>query len=117
MLLENFTLLYVEDDPTTQELMIEILEPNVKTLYIAHDGKHGLELYKEKQPDIVLTDINMPNMDGLQMSEKIKEINPHQAIAMATAFSELNYLKTAVNIGIDKYIMKPITDLNLYLMP
>ncbi len=117
MILNNFTLLYVEDDISTQKALKDILRLNVKDLYIASDGQEGLELYKELNPDIVLTDINMPNMNGIYMSQKIKEINPHQPIAILTAFNEPSFLKQAVNLGVDKYIIKPVTNVELLFQP
>ncbi len=110
MRLKNFTILYVEDEETTQELISEILKTSCKEVFIANDGKKGLELYKEKSPDIVLSDIAMPNMDGLTMSEAIKEIDPNQPIALFTAFSQSSYLKRAAEIGIATYILKPLNE-------
>jgi len=110
MRLKNFTILYVEDEETTQELISEILKTSCKEVFIANDGEKGLELYKEKSPDIVLSDIAMPNMDGLTMSEAIKEIDPNQPIALFTAFSPSAYLKRAAEIGIATYILKPLNE-------
>ena len=110
MRLEKFTILYVEDDETTQELIKEILIPSCKEVFIANDGKEGLALYKEKNPDIVVSDITMPNMNGLEMSEAIKKINPKQPIALFTAFSNASFLKKAVEIGITTYMLKPLEE-------
>ena len=107
-LLKNFTLLYVEDDLETKEGMFILLKKYLKEIYCASDGEEGLSLYKDKMPDIVLSDIAMPKMNGLELSEKIKEINPNQNIILLTAFNETNFLKQAINIGIDKYIVKPV---------
>ncbi|MCK4442023.1 MAG: response regulator, partial [Sulfurovaceae bacterium] len=60
MKLNNYTILYVEDDIDTQELMSNILKMTFKEVFVASNGKEGLELYKEKKPDIVLSDISMP---------------------------------------------------------
>jgi YesN/AraC family two-component response regulator len=108
--LENFTILYVEDDLTTQEIIKDILSSSSKEVFIANDGQEGLELYKEKQPDIVLSDIAMPNMDGLEMSEAIKKMNPTQPIALFTAFSESAFLKRAAELGVATYILKPLDE-------
>ena len=110
MRLKNYTILYVEDEEITQELIKEILEIECKEVFVASDGQEGLALYKEKQPDIVLSDIAMPNMDGLEMSEAIKKINPEQPIALFTAFSQSSYLKKAAEIGIATYILKPLDE-------
>jgi len=107
MLLQDLTILYVEDDIDTQKLIKRILDSSAKEVYIASDGVEGLEMYKEKQPDIVLTDICMPNMNGLDMSKEIKEINPKQPIAIFTAFDNPEYLKQASELEIGTYILKP----------
>ncbi len=93
-----------------QELIKDILECHFKEVYVAGDGEEGLERYREKNPDIVLSDISMPIMDGLEMSEAIKEINPKQLIALFTAFNEPEYLQRAAELGIDTYIMKPLDE-------
>jgi len=110
MRLKNFTILYVEDEPTTQELIGEILRDSCKEVFIASDGEEGLKLYKEKNPDIVLSDIAMPKMTGLEMSEAIKAINSEQPIALFTAFSQSSYLKKAAELGIATYILKPLDE-------
>jgi len=110
MKLNNFTILYVEDDIDTQELMSNILKMTFGEVFIASNGEEGLKLYKEKRPDIVLSDISMPIMDGLKMSELIKKINPDQLIALFTAFSDPEYQKKAAELEIDTYIMKPLDE-------
>jgi len=107
MLLQDLTILYVEDDIDTQKLIKRILDSSAKEVYVASDGVEGLEMYKEKQPDIVLTDICMPHMNGLDMSKEIKEINPKQPIAIFTAFDNPEYLKQASELEIGTYILKP----------
>lgn len=114
MILNKFTLLYVEDDLDTREIITEILKDNVKQLYLASDGIEGLKYYHMFKPDIVLSDIMMPRMDGIEMAKTIKTINPSQPIAIFTAFSEQAYLQEAVNCGIDKYVLKPIQKDNLF---
>jgi YesN/AraC family two-component response regulator len=107
MLLENLTILYVEDDQDTQRLIKRILDSSAKEVYVASDGEEGLALYKERRPDIVLTDICMPKMDGLEMSEKIKEVCSTQPIGIFTAFDDPEYLKKASELDIGTYIIKP----------
>jgi YesN/AraC family two-component response regulator len=105
--LEDLTVLYVEDDTETQSLIKRMLELSAREVFVASDGKEGLSMYKEKNPDIVMTDICMPNMDGLEMSEKIKEIDSEQLIAIFTAFNDAEYLKKASELDIGTYILKP----------
>lgn len=108
MLTNNFTLLYVEDDEQAQEQMKMMLEDDVKEFYQAFDGEEGLALYKKVNPDIVLTDINMPFLDGLSMSKKIKKINDDTPIIIMSAFDDRKTLLNALNIGIDYFTPKPI---------
>jgi len=114
MLLKQFTILCVEDDASTRVLLDGLLTHKVKKLYMANNGVEGLELFKELNPDIVLTDIFMPKMNGIEMSKQIKQINPEQHIAIFTALNEVSSLNKAINIGVDKYIIKPISDLNIF---
>jgi len=107
MLLKNLTILYVEDDIETQKLIKKILNSSTKEVYVANDGEEGLKIYKEKNPDIVLTDICMPKMNGLEMSREIKKINPNQPIGIFTAFDEPEYIKEASQLDIGTYILKP----------
>jgi len=106
--LKNFTLLYVEDNTIIQKIVQEILQTHFKEIYITDDGEKGLKLYQEKNPDIVLADISMPNMNGLDMISNIKKLNPNQKIALLTGYNNITYLNKAINIGVDKYILKPI---------
>ena len=108
MSVNNFTLLYVEDDNDTQEQMKMLLEDSVKEFYQAYDGEEGLKVFREKQPDIVLTDINMPLLDGLSMASKIKDIDKDQPIMLMSAFDDKKHLLKAIEIRIDAFVTKPI---------
>jgi len=105
--LENLTVLYVEDDIDTQRLIKQILISLAKEVYVASEGKEGLALFKEKCPDIVLTDICMPKMDGLEMAKEIRELDSTQPIAIFTAFDDPSYLKKAAELDIGTYLLKP----------
>ncbi|OQX59118.1 MAG: hypothetical protein B5M52_04115 [Helicobacteraceae bacterium 4484_230] len=114
MILNNLTLLFVEDDIDTQIQIKMIFKDDVKAFYQAYDGEEGLELYKKYSPDIVLTDINMPRMSGLDMSGRIKSINQSQHILVLSAFDDKDILLEAINMGIDGFIVKPIDIESLY---
>ncbi len=111
--LKTLTVLYVEDDADTREQFREFLRRPVGTLITATNGMEGLEAFKKHLPDIVVTDILMPQMDGLTMAHEIRGIMPSVPIIVITAFEQTDYLLRAVNIGIDKYVTKPV---NSYLM-
>ena len=108
MPLKNFTLLYVEDDRDAQEHLKMILEDDVKEFYQAYNGEDGLALYRDKKPDIILTDVNMPLLDGIGMSQMIKSIDKYQYIMIVSAFDDRNTLLNAINSGVDYFIPKPI---------
>jgi len=115
MYLQDCSLLFVEDDHEIQEQIKEIFADEIKILYQAYNGEEGLKIYQEKEPDIVLTDINMPLLNGLKMSQKIKKINKHQPIFMISAYDEKEILLDALNMGIDGFIVKPIIDISALL--
>ncbi|MGA1931933.1 response regulator transcription factor [Arcobacter sp. YIC-464] len=107
-LFENISLLYVEDDLMTSQEVTFFLKKYIKNLYVAKNGEEGLELFKKHKPDMIITDVQMPVMNGLAMSEEILKISPTTPIALTTAFSESRYILKAIELGIDKYILKPI---------
>ena len=111
--LKTLTILYVEDDTDTREQFSEFLRRPVGTLITAEDGVAGLEAFKKHIPDIVITDILMPRMDGLTMAKEILEMVPTVPIIVVTAFEQTDYLMRAINIGIEKYVTKPV---NSYLL-
>ncbi len=114
-MLKNLRVLYVEDDERTQELMCSIIGEEVEEFYQAFDGEDGLKKVQEYQPDVVLTDITMPYLDGLSMAQKIKEQNPQQLIFILSAFEDKSILKGAISLGIKYFLPKPIDTDNLLL--
>ena len=107
-MLQDFTLLYVEDDLDTQEYMEFYLSDEVKELYQAYNGEEGIELYKSKKPDIIVTDLNMPKLNGMDMIKKIKSIDSQQIIIITSAFGDVDNLMEALNNGANGFISKPI---------
>jgi len=112
--LKTLTVLYVEDDEETRTQYCEFLSRPVGKLLTAADGAEGLELFIKHSPDIVVTDILMPVMDGLTMSYEIKGLNPAVPIIVITAFEQSDYLLRAINTGIDKYVTKPVNSCLLF---
>lgn len=105
--LKSIKILYVEDEGIIRMDLKRSLEKIVNVLD-ASDGKEGLEIFYKEKPDIVVTDIRMPLMNGLEMSKKIREIDDEVPIIITTAYSDEKYLIESINIGIDKYVKKPI---------
>lgn len=104
----NISLLYIEDESATREQVARMLSARGYKLIVAENGKEGLDYYREHTPDITLTDIMMPQMNGLEMARKIRDINPEAQIICMTAFSETNCLLEAIDIGINQFVLKPI---------
>jgi diguanylate cyclase (GGDEF)-like protein len=102
------TILYVEDEDDVREGYMRTLERISDNVYTAKDGLIGLEIYKKYLPDIVISDIKMPHMDGLKMAKAIKEINPHANIVFTTAHSESAYLLEAIELQAEGYLLKPV---------
>ena len=110
MYLNDTTVMYVEDDLATQKLIEKILTRYCKEVFVANDGVEGFALYKKTHPNIVISDIVMPNMSGIEMSEEIKKLNPRQIISLFTAYNEPEFKKKASELNIDAYIMKPFDE-------
>ncbi|HJV35748.1 sensor histidine kinase [Geomonas sp.] len=104
------TLLYVEDESDARSMVSRMLAMNYPKLKIfsAENGAVALDLYREHTPDIVVTDINMPVMDGIRMSREIKSTHPEACIIAVTAHSDTSYLLSAIEIGVHHYVLKPI---------
>ena len=104
----DLSILYVEDEDGIRKQLSRFLKYFSKSLYLAQNGKEGLELYKEYSPDIVISDIKMPVMNGIEMVKLIKNINPRQHIIFTTAHSESGFFIDAIDMHVDGYILKPI---------
>ncbi len=102
------SLLYVEDEETTRDQIQQFLTARVDTVYSARNGVEGLELFRRHHPDLVVTDILMPVMDGLGMAKEIRAADRDIPIIVTTAYSEASYLLDAIEAGIDHYVMKPM---------
>ncbi|NOQ15552.1 MAG: EAL domain-containing protein [Methyloprofundus sp.] len=106
--LKSLSILYVEDEDEVRDQLKTYLQRRCRKVYTAANGKKGIEAYKKHHPDIVITDILMPIMDGLKMSETIQEIAPHVPIIITTAFEEPRYFHRSIELGVHQYVTKPI---------
>ena len=105
--LKNIKILLAEDEKSLATLMQSAIGDFCENFTVVYDGEEGLKAYKEIKPDVVITDIMMPKMDGLDMSRAIKKINPEQIIVILSAYSETDKLLTAIDLEIKKYFIKP----------
>lgn len=108
-LLKKIKVLYVEDEDDVREFTGKTIGAIVKEVILAENGKVGLEKFIENQDiDLIVTDINMPKMGGLEMCAKIKEINNSIPIVVTSAHNDPNFLKKAIDVGVNAYAMKPV---------
>jgi len=102
------TLLYAEDDQESREIFAFILKEYFSNIYLATNGKEALALYHEKKPDILLLDISMPYLNGLDLAKIIRKDDPNTHIIMLSGHSEKEKLLSAVNLKLEAYLLKPI---------
>ncbi len=108
--LKSLTLLYVEDERDTRDMFAMFLRRLVGVLIVATNGAEGLDAYRRQTPDIVITDINMPVMDGLTMVREIRALDTgtQVPIFILTAHEEVDYLKSSIHLGTLEYLVKPV---------
>jgi two-component system, cell cycle response regulator len=109
-ILKTISVLYVEDENDVREFTSKLLSSLLRKVYVASDGLEGLEIFKENKDDIdlIVSDINMPKMDGLSMCEAIKKINTEIPLVITSAHNDTNFFKKSIEIGVSTYAMKPI---------
>lgn len=110
----DISILYVEDEAATREQVSHVLTSRGYRLTIAENGEQGLALYRELSPDIVLTDIMMPRLNGLEMARGIRALSQEVQIACMTAFSDTSCLIDAIDIGINQFVLKPTEFIRLF---
>jgi len=100
----------VEDEPNTRNGIIKIIEKYTSHEVVAgeSDGEAGLEKVLTLHPDVVITDINMPKMDGLAMIHKIREAGIMTSAVLLTGYSEFEYAQRAIQLSVAEYLLKPL---------
>jgi len=105
---QSLNILYVEDDLNLQAETNEFLSMLFNHVETANDGKEALEKYTNEEYDIVISDIQMPNMNGLELTTEIKKIRPTQPIIITSAYNDLNNLLGFINLNIKQFMRKPV---------
>jgi two-component system, sensor histidine kinase and response regulator len=105
------SILLVEDEEAVRKLLATIITKKIPEaiIYSAADGRSGLELFKQHSPDLIITDIAMPAMDGISMAAEIKSLKSDVVIIAVTAYTDTQDLLRAIEIGIDHYLLKPLS--------
>lgn len=112
----EYSVLIIDDEPMARKGYATILENSnlpISDIRIACDGAKGLEMMKERVSNIVITDIEMPIMDGLDFCRKVSQKCPHVALVVVTGYAEFKYAKRAISYGVKDYILKPVKQANL----
>ncbi|MCX6077523.1 MAG: response regulator [Campylobacterales bacterium] len=104
---KNISIIYAEDEDKLREKFEKYLSNFFEDIRAVSDGQKALDVYKERACDIVITDIRMPNLNGIDLIKKIKEINPAQDIIITSAYTESDYLIDSIKLGVGSYIVKP----------
>ena len=110
----KYTLLFVEDESMIRRIAISLLRPYFIEIYEASDGLEALEIYTQKSPDLIITDIEMPNMDGLTLCKQIRQEDKSTPIIITTAYTSTEYLLEAISLNLVKYLVKPMQEEELF---
>lgn len=109
--MEEINVFVVDDHQIFLDGIVSLLddEPNIKIVGTAHNGKEAIDRIKSIKVDVVLMDINMPEMDGIEATKQLKKTNPNIKILMLTMHSEARFIKECLEIGAKGYVMKNIS--------
>jgi len=105
--IKDLNILLVEDELKLAQLLKSAIGDNFASFFIENNGKSGIERYLKLAPDLVITDITMPELNGLEMAKELKKINPDVPIIILSAYSEKEKLLSAIDVGVMKYFIKP----------
>lgn len=106
--LSNYTLLFVENEKGIRDNFEEYFKLLFKTVYIGVDGQNGYELYKEHNPDLIITDIKMPRMDGIELVKQIRKNDLDTSIVIISAHTEVELLLESIPLNLIEYTVKPL---------
>ncbi len=107
-ILKSMKILYVEDEAEAREELADVLKRRAGKVIIAENGRQGLELSEMYAPDIVIADLYMPQMDGLEMLRHIREGGHEPSVIVVSAVEDVETILSAIDVGIVKYILKPV---------
>lgn len=107
---KNIKILYVEDDDIARENGVEYLENYFEHIYEAPDALSALKIYEQIQPHIIITDIQMPKLNGLEFVQRIRDKDKKVQVIVISAFSDKDYLLKAIELQLVKYLIKPVKE-------
>ena len=106
-MMNDSSLLYLEDDPEILVNMTFLLKRYVQTVYTAEDGITALDLYLKHKPDILVLDIMVPGMNGIELAKKVRETNKKIPVVFMTAYNDDKYTEAAKAIPSSSFVQKP----------
>jgi len=112
--LSNYSVLYAEDELGVRKNVYELLSLLFKKVYLANDGEEAYEIFIQSQPDLVITDIKMPRLSGIDLAKKIRQKEDKAHIIIITAYTEVDFMLEAIELSLLRYIVKPITESKLF---
>ena len=112
--LKNKTILLVEDEKVIRENIASMLKFFFKEVYVAIDGYDGLDKYENYLPDIIMTDLKMPNMGGFELIKELEKRACSSYTIIVSAHTDTELLLEAINKGVNRYLIKPITEDELF---
>lgn len=106
--IKKFDILFVEDEKAIRENYVRYLKRYFTNVYEAQDGEMAYKVYREKKPQILIVDLNIPKLNGLELLTKIRENDQSVRAIMLTAHTEAKYLLEATSLKLTKYLVKPV---------
>lgn len=104
----DIVVLYVEDDEQTRKGIVEYLSLRVSKVHAAENGRVAYDIYKNTHPGVIITDIKMPEMNGLELTRKVRELDTDTPFIITTAYNEVDYLLESIELGVNQFILKPV---------
>ena len=111
--LRSLTLLIAEDEKLLRQALLDVLAPHCGKILLGTNGEEAFDIFMSEKPDLVLTDIIMPKMDGIALTEKIRSFSPETPIIFYSAFSEVQYLLRGIELGVAGFVPKPCPEKKL----
>ena len=112
----NYTVLIVDDQPGIRRLLMEVLTEEGYTVYTAANGYEGIQKAKDLKPNLILMDMKMPGMDGIETLQELKHLNQADKVIKMTAYGELGLVQVAQELGAYAYVTKPFDIIDLCTM-
>jgi len=107
--MSNYSILYVEDDINVRKHIEEFLLRYCQKVYACDNSEEALLLYEKKKPDILLLDINLPGMSGIDFATKVRKHDKKTRILISTAYTNSEFMLQAIELEITRYLVKPVT--------